>query len=205
MQQGQVRILLFIALFFSSACWIQAQSLGEIARKEQSKKGSGQRSGKVITNDDLDNLKKGSTDPISTASSGPTRNETQAADSTAPAKDSGAESKSETGTNGETQSQAGSSEDKQSQEADLKAKFNEQKGKIDLLQREIDVMQREQKLRATMYYSDAGNKLRDPKRFGDEQQKLNDDIDRKKKELDAAKAELEKIKEEARKAGLRIS
>jgi hypothetical protein len=202
MRQGHVRILLLISLFFSSACWTQGQSLGEVARKEQAKKGSGQHSGKVITNDDLDNLKRGSTDPISTASSGSAKNENQTADSAAAAKDSGAESKSDTA---EAQNQPGSSEDKQSQEADLKAKFNEQKGKIDLLQREIDVMQREQKLRATMYYSDAGNKLRDPKRFGDEQQKLNDDVDRKKKELDAAKAELEKIKEQARKAGLRIS
>ncbi len=66
-------------------------------------------------------------------------------------------------------------------------------------------MQREQKLRATSYYADAGNRLRDSKRYTDEQQKFNEDIDRKKKELDAAKAELEKIKEEARKAGLRIS
>jgi hypothetical protein len=204
MRQGHIRLLLFITFVFSAACWMQAQSLGDIARKEQAKKGPAQHSGKVITNDDLDNLRKGSTDQITTASSPSPKSENRAADSAETSKDSTTESKNGAGTEA-APDQTGSSEDKQSQEADLKGKFKEQQSKIDLLQREIDVLQREQKLRTTTYYSDAGNKLRDPKRFTDEQQKFNDDIDRKKKELDAAKAELEKIKEEARKAGLRIS
>ena len=199
MRQAHIRVPLLIMLIVSAACWMQAQSLGDIARKEQAKKGSAPRSGKVITNDDLDTLRNGSTDQITTASS--PKNENRATDS---ARDS-SEPKSGTAGNDAAQGQTGSGEDKQSQEADLKARFKEQQGKIDLLQREIDVMQREQKMRATMYYTDAGNKLRDSRKYTEEQQKLTDDLDRKKKELDAAKAELEKIKEDARKAGVRLS
>ncbi len=51
MQQQYKRVLLVMTLLVSATCWLHAQSLADIARKEQAKKGSVQRSGKVITNE----------------------------------------------------------------------------------------------------------------------------------------------------------
>src|SRR5690242_14961863 len=115
MQQGQVRILLFIALFFSSACWMQAQSLGEIARKEQAKKGGAPRSAKVITNDDMVDLKRDSIQQPGLSNSA--KNNADSADTSKT--DSNSESKGDAATGEAAQEQSGSSEDKQSQGADL--------------------------------------------------------------------------------------
>ena len=196
MRLGYLKFLFLLALGTSTASLLAAQSLADIARKEQAKKGA-PKSSKVITNDDLDNLKK-TPGQITTASgnSSATPKDEKSSDSADDSKNDGAKDNAQ---------KTDSAEDKQTLEATWKAKFSDQKSKIDLLQREIDVMEREQRLRTTMYYTDAGNKLRDSKQFTQQQQKLNDDLDKKKKELDEAKTELEKMKEDARKLGLRIS
>ena len=72
-------------------------------------------------------------------------------------------------------------------------------------ERELDVMQRENKLRTADYYGDAGTRLRDAKKFTDDDRKYQDDIAAKQKALDDAKTKLDQTREEARKAGANVS
>ncbi len=179
------------------AGFAQAQSLGDVARKEKAKKAAEAHTSTVITNENINEHIDKSSDqtinfmkPKSNAASDATDREKD--DVTAGAKD--AKNKDE---------KAGDEAEKP--DADLSAKIGDQKSKIDLLQREIDVAQREQRLRASTYYADPGSRLRDPQQFNLEQQKLTDGIAAKKKELDAATADLNKMKEEARKQGLKVT
>ena len=164
MRLGRFRLLFLTSVAISIATCAHAQSLGDIARKEQAKKGA-PKSSKVITNDDLDSLRRGP-DQITTASgntakpSDPTASASKEENQADTAKSDSAESKGDAMA-GDSQSASGG--DKDSVEAGWKAKISDQKSKIELLEREIDVMQREQKLRATTYYADAGNRLRDSK------------------------------------------
>jgi hypothetical protein len=63
-------------------------------------------------------------------------------------------------------------------------------------------MQREEKLREAQLYWDAGNRLRDDKKWAEEEQKHNDDVADKTAKLQAAREKLDQMKEEARKAGV---
>ena len=80
-------------------------------------------------------------------------------------------------------------------------KISAQSEKIAVLERELDVLQREGRMRASNYYGDAGNRLRNPKQYADDDRKYRDDIAAKQKAIDDAKTELENMREEARKAG----
>ena len=68
------------------------------------------------------------------------------------------------------------------------------------LQREQDVSTREWKLRQAAYYGDAGNQLRDPKAWADQERAHNDEINQKQTAIDAAKQKLDDLNEQARKA-----
>lgn len=91
------------------------------------------------------------------------------------------------------------------QQAELDKQWRErisaQNEKIAVLERELDVLQRENRMRASNYYGDAGNRLRNPGKYADDERKYRDDIAAKQKAIDDAKTELENMREEARKAG----
>ena len=80
-------------------------------------------------------------------------------------------------------------------------KIQAQKDSIALMERELDVLQRENKLRAASYYGDAGTRLRDEKKYAEDDRKYHDQIDAKQKAIDDAKSNLEQMKDDARKAG----
>jgi len=82
-----------------------------------------------------------------------------------------------------------------------RARITAQNEKISLLQRELDVLQRENRQRATNYYGDAGNRLRNPGKYAEDDRQYRDNISAKQKELDDAKTELDNMREQARKAG----
>ena len=82
-----------------------------------------------------------------------------------------------------------------------KARIDSQNERISLLERELDVLQRENRQRATNYYGDAGNRLRNPGKYAEDERQYRDNIASKQKELEDAKTELENLREEARKAG----
>ena len=83
--------------------------------------------------------------------------------------------------------------------------LNAQKKKIADLDRELDLVQREYKLRVTEYYADAGNQLRDPKKWAEEDAKYRNDIADKQKQAEEAKTQLQDMEEQARKAGMSSS
>lgn len=86
--------------------------------------------------------------------------------------------------------------------ADWQAKLDTQAKEIADLEHELDIMQREYRLRVSQFYWDAGSRLRDDKKWSEEEQKYKDDVADRTAKLEAARAKLEDMKEEARKAGV---
>jgi hypothetical protein len=95
-----------------------------------------------------------------------------------------------------------SPEERTKAEEEWRARFAEQRKKIVQLERELEVAQREYKLKLSGYYFDAGNQLRDPKKWNEEDAKLRAEIAAKEKELAEANDKLEPMREELRRAGL---
>jgi len=173
-------VLIFcLSVILPAAVFAQQQSLGDAARQARKNK-QADPAKKVITNDDLAPGKSAS----DTSASSPTA---------APAADaSKAKSDDKSKLSGDDQAKL----DKEWQD-----KISAQKDQIALLERELDVLQRENKLRAATFYADAGNRLRDEKKYAEEDRKYHDDIAAKQKAIDDAKTTLEQMKDDARKAG----
>ena len=95
--------------------------------------------------------------------------------------------------------------DKEAAEADAKewkSKVDDQQQQISSLEKEVDLMQRENKLRQASYYGDAGNQLRDQKKWADEQRQYQTDLEAKQKAIADAKEKLDDTREQARKSGI---
>lgn len=94
---------------------------------------------------------------------------------------------------------------KQASEAaakEWKAKIDDQEQEVKSLEKEVDLMQRENKLREASYYGDAGNQLRDQKKWADEQRQYQTDLEAKQKAIAEAKEKLDEAREQARKNGV---
>ncbi|MGH9524878.1 MAG: hypothetical protein ACRD3E_20325 [Terriglobales bacterium] len=98
-----------------------------------------------------------------------------------------------------------SAEDKANAAAAMQKKIDAQKAEIATLSRELDLADREFKLQVANYYADAGNSLRDPKKWADERDAKQKEINDKKAAIDTAKAKLQDLLEQARKAGLKVN
>jgi hypothetical protein len=153
------------------------QSLGEVARQERAKKTA--QASKVYDND---NLPKDAGITVGTKTVADTSGDTR-----------------------DDKSKADSGEKNKATETETKAAISEQKKKIAQLERELSVAEREWKMRGAVFYSDAGNQLRDSKKWMEEQRKSQAELDRLRKELADAKQKLEDMREVARKAGLPAS
>jgi hypothetical protein len=167
-----------LALISGVAIYAGAQeSLGELARQQrQSKKPS---SAKLYTNDDFAMVPEA---PAAAAA-----DKTEKSD------------KAEAGA-----PKAGAADDKVKLAAAFKARADEQKKNIAQLERELDVAQREYRLKVAVYYADAGNNLRDGKKWAEDDRKQRTEIEGKQKAVADAKQKLADLQEEARKAGIRI-
>ena len=86
----------------------------------------------------------------------------------------------------------------------LQAKADAERAELAQLQRELSVSQREYKLRVANYYADAGNSLRDPKKWLDEQKANEAELAAKQKAIDDAKTKLDDIIEQGRRAGVKV-
>lgn len=172
--------------FIISGCLLvsaaEAQSLGEQARELRQNRPT-QTSDKVLTNDDLGTLL--------------VSQESKSSDET---KESGVTPDPKTMDKAAEKKSGEAKETKPEEE--LPAKLNDQKQQIAQTERELDILQRENKLRASSYYGDAGARLRDPKKFAEDDRKYQSEIAAKQKELEESKNKLDDMKEEARKAGL---
>ena len=161
-----------------------AQSLGEAARKARKSKPAPSPATRVYTNDNLP-----TNAPISVMSTPENKN----------VGDSGAKSQSAT-----NDSAAGSDDTKKDYD-DWRTKISDQKNKIGLLQRELEVLQREHQIQVAVFYADAGNRLRDDRKWADQERQYKSDMETKQRNLDSANLRLDEIREEARKAGVPAS
>jgi len=178
-------LLLMVALLVGAA---NAQSLGEAARQARKKKSAPSPAQKVYTNENLPTnapISVMSGTGVSTASSSDEK-KADAADKTGGA-------------------QAASTGDAKKDQDEWRAKFAEQKNKIQTLERELNVLQREHQIQVAVYYADAGTRIRDDRRWADQDRKYKDDVDAKQKQIADAKQQLENMREDARKAGMPAS
>ena len=165
------------------SAWAQDVSLGEYARKQREQQKPASPTTKVFTNDDI-----GSSPAPAAAAQ-----DTSGADKDKKASKS-KDKKDET-----------KAEEMNKAAEEFKSKVADQKAKIAEIQRNMDVSEREFKLHSIEWYTQAGNALLDPKKYKDETDKHNKEMDDLRKQLADANAEMEKIREEIRKAGLSSS
>ena len=179
---SQSVLILGLSILLPAAVFAQQQSLGDAARQARKNK-QADPARKVITNDDIAATKSGS----DASSSQPV----------APAADASKE---------KSDDKAKLSDDDQAKlDKEWQGKISGQKDQIALLERELDVLQRENKLRAATFYADAGNRLRDSKKYAEDDRKYQDDIAAKQKAIEDAKTKLEQMRDDARKAGASVS
>ena len=138
----------------------QPQSLGDAARAVRANKKPA--SGKMVF--DNDNLPKSGELSVVGTPSEPAKKES-ADDANAKAPDKGASDA-------------------------LAAQVEAKKKEISDLQKEIDLLQREHKLKQTMAYVDVGTKLRDQKKWDDDEKKFTSDVADRQKKLDDAQKQL---------------
>jgi hypothetical protein len=162
-------------LFLIATCASAQQSLGEAARQQrQAKKPA---ANKVYTNDDFAAAPAAAGEAVAA--------KTEKTDQT------------------EKAEAAPKADDRAKKTEELKAKVDAQKKTITQLERELDLAQREYRLKVAVYYADAGNSLRDSKKWAEDDRRQRAEIESKKKALDDAKKKLADIQEQARKSGIR--
>ncbi len=164
---GRTKAILTGLLLLAGAALAVAQSqapaLGDVARQERAKPKA--QAAKTYTNEDIPSVtlpKDSATDK----KDGDKAASADAKDSTTDKKDAEKEPVSR---------------DKEA--AAWKDKISGQKAKVADLEREINLMDREYKMRAAVFYSDAGARLRDDKKWADEERKYKDDLATKQKAL----------------------
>jgi len=179
-------LMLLACVGLAVSAWGQ-ESLADVARKARdSKRNTSSASEKVFTNDNL-SLKS-------------------ASESQAKAKSDGSDDKaaSQDKPEGSDESKAESTDENAREKmiADWKARIDKQKNDIELLKRELDVAERENRLRAATFYADAGNRLRDEKKYAEDDRKYKADIDSKKQKIADEEKKLEQMRDDARRAGV---
>ena len=178
-----------------------AQSVADAAKQPKPTR----KAAKVYTNDEIpsvDTIKDAP--PAKDADAAKDTDASKATDSTAPAeKDAKAESKSADDKNADSEKKDAAPEDAKKAETEMKARIATQKQKVADNERELQLTDREYKLRSAVFYADAGNRLRDDKKWSDTERKYKDDMARLQQDLTTNKAKLEDLREEARKAGIK--
>lgn len=173
---------LFVSLLAGS---VNAQSLADVARQQPAKPKA--KAAKVYTNDDI---------PSVSIKDEP---KADAADATLKS----GEDKSESEAKEQKKADAATPEEiKKKLQQEWKDKVAAQKKTIADLEHEIGLLEREYKLRAAVFYADAGNRLRDDKKWADEDRRYQEDVKKKRTELQEAQAKLETMRDQARKAGI---
>ena len=170
-----------------------AQTLADAARAQQAKKKTPSATGHVYTNESME-FHAAPPDATPAKSTDATGDEATDKKADAKAKDGAAAADG-----------ASSAEDKKKAADAMKEKVAKQQAEIVQLQRELDILVRENRMRAAVYYADAGSRLRDEAKFAADDRKYQADIAAKQKAIADAQATLEKLREEARRAGVNVS
>jgi hypothetical protein len=172
-----------------------SQSLGDVARANRTT--PKKKAARVYTNDDIPEAHLAAPVADSDAATEPKSRDQAKAEPTKDAKTDQSLADSKKPVDADTEVKA------RTQAYHLRAEM--QKNTVALLQRELDVLQRQFEIQTTVYYSDAGTRLRNPKDWVDERKKFEDGIAAKAKELADAKAVLQSIRDEAQKASVPAS
>lgn len=183
---------LAIAILFQTVAFAQ-QSLGDAARAAQTHKNSS-ASKKVITNDDIE-----SAGPITQTAVPEAKAPEARSAETAPAK--GESTPATEGKPAEAKAPAMDSKSVIASVADWKNRLDGQKKVVADLGRELNLMEREHQVRVATYYADAGNQLRDSKKWFEDEKKWEEDHAARQKDVADAKQKLEDMRDEARRAG----
>ena len=184
------RLMLCMVFMLGLAASLSAQSLGDVARKERAKQKP--QSAKTYTNEEIPGVEIPKEEP-------------KAADATAAASTVvGADADKKDGakdTKAAAKPEKTDAEKQAALNAEWKAKVEESKKNVASIEREINLMQREEKLKVAVYYSDAGNRLRDDKAWAEQEKKYQDDLAARQKDLSGAKEKLNGVLDAAKKAG----
>ena len=189
-QDSMKRLSLLIALCMVATGVAFTQTLADAAREQQAKKKAPATS-HVYTNESLE-----------FHAAPPDTTSTKASDSST-STSAKADAKSDTG-DADTPAVDPAAEKKKAADA-IKDKYTKQQADLAQLQRELDILVRENRLRAAVYYADAGARLRDEAKYAADDRKYQADIAAKQKAIADGQANLDKIREEARRAGVPLS
>lgn len=159
-------------------CLAQQVSLGEFARQQRAARGS--THARVITNDDLGDPRLS----LSTTAPAATTAPEKSASATKPAPP------------------ASSVDAFKEKETAFRARYNEQQREVERTQRRLSVAEHEYDYQTTIYWMDAGSRLRENNTWAEKRARYEKEIDDTRKQLSSAQEKLEAIKEEARRAGL---
>lgn len=198
-----VKVVLGIIVALPLVTGAYAQSLGDAAR--QNSKTQKPKASKVYTNEEIPSV----VEPAQTKdaeSSGEAKSEANSKPSEAKKGDEAksADVDAESSEGSDEEKDAAGSDTKKDAAAEWKKKVSVQKEKVASIDRELQLTDREYKLRAAVFYSDAGARLRDDKKWADEERKYKDSMSRLQQDLTAAKEALDDVREDARKAGYRV-
>jgi hypothetical protein len=185
------RLLLLFSFCALTVTVAVGQTLADAAREQQAKKKTPTTTGHVYTNESLE-FHAAPPDATASAKSGDKTSSTAKADAKS----------DEAAPDADAPDPA--VEKKKAADA-IKDKYAKQQADLVQLQRELDVMVRENRIRAAVYYADAGARLRDEAKYSADDRKYQADIAAKQKAIADGQANLDKIREEARRAGVPLS
>jgi hypothetical protein len=187
------------------ASLVQAQSLADAARRSQQ---HSKTTAKVYTNDNLPKNGTISVIGVERPAAPPESEKATAEIKEASVANSTQSNPVVTDDKATSSSQAESSStadvDPAQRNAELQKNGAKMKENISMLEREIDVLNREYRLRAATFYADAGNSLRNPKQWADEQRDHESQMKEKQAALDTAKQKFADLQEQGRRVGVVI-
>ncbi len=186
------RLALSILLIagFSSLCL--AQSLGDAAREARKNKRPSSSSSRVYTNETVSGSGyRGSVSTTGTATDAD-------ANSKEPEKKEAGD-----GAAKPAEGDAASEEERKKAAEELKTKLLDAQKELSQLQRELDVMQRENRMRTAQFYADAGARLRDEKKYAEEDRQTQSNLAAKQKAVADRQQVVNDLQEQMRRLGLR--
>jgi hypothetical protein len=168
-----------------------AQSLADAAREARKNKRTSSPSKGVYTNE---SLSPGTSSASTTAGASTTTTEAE------PSSEKKASS-SENAKSGE--GDAASEDEKKKATDELRTKLAEAQKELTQVQRELDLMQRENRMRTAQFYADAGARLRDEKKYADEDRQNQASLAAKQKAVADAQKIVNDLQEQMRRLGVR--
>ncbi len=202
----RILTLAFFAMSFSLWMWAQqaggqGADLGQTARDSRTR--SQQSTRKVWTNDDFtSSAPKPTPKPVQKQQVDPYG---ESPDTTTEPKSTEAQKTESQKKEAEPDKEKPKAEDPAETQKKLdnewQTKIAAERAKIESSKRELDLIDREYRLKASSYYADPGNRLRDPKGWQDSEQEYRTKSAELKQQIAEGESKIADMQEEARKAG----